>query len=129
MRKLGIMKYTIEYREKEGYILLQVEGDQFGEHMEHALHLAVVLARDKHLHKFLVDMSKSNVKDSFVETYFFSTTMENTGVRKSDRIAAIYNSQPKQHLFYETVAQNQGWILKFFQEREKAMQWLAEELH
>ena len=122
-----MMKYTIEYREMENYLSLIVEGDQHDIHMKHAFRLAVAIARDVNCQRFLLDMTGSVVRDSIADTYHFSATIEDMGLLRSDRLAGIFNNQTKQHRFSETAAQNEGWNLRFFEDREKALRWLKED--
>jgi hypothetical protein len=125
------MTYSIEYQEKEGYLLAVVRGERTLEtvvNMAAEIYSAVIERRQPRL---LLDVREfagwlQNVESYEVVVAEFPKYRD-VGLEK---VAVLDRDSPggPQWSFFETVAQNRGYTLNIYTEIQSAIAWLREGL-
>ncbi len=76
---------------------------------------------------FLLDFRKTAIVEGTMEIYNFANSLPDLGLGRDVRIASIISGEDPDHRFYETVARNLGFDVRYFTDREQAERWLAEQ--
>jgi hypothetical protein len=123
------MPYTVEYQEKEGYLLAIVRGERTLEevvNMAAEIYSAVI---ERHQRRLLLDVREFTGRLQNVESYEVVVDefpkYRNVGL---ERVAVLDHGSPgeQQWSFFETVAKNRGYILNIYTDPSSAITWLRE---
>jgi hypothetical protein len=118
------MSYSLEYRERDGYILLRMMGDLNADVARPAIKAWLAMAAEYDCRRMLVDYTDCRVVESTLGMFDLAAKLGDVGVPRTVSIASVVHSDLKDHLFVETVAQNRGWIYRVFSDFEEAERWL-----
>ena len=64
--------------------------------------------------------------ESVTGMYEFIGKMDSLGIPRDMKMASVVRGDTKDHVFFETVARNQGWLYQVFASVQEAEAWLAE---
>ncbi|MBN1913856.1 MAG: hypothetical protein JW788_05580 [Candidatus Omnitrophica bacterium] len=76
--------------------------------------------------RFLNDNSKVELDLSVIEIYELPGFLDTAGMDRSWKRALIVPGLSKDYIFFETVANNYGYTVKLFTDKESAISWLKE---
>lgn len=115
---------------QSGIMLVKSRGPQVAADAERAVRQLRAEARENAISRFLIDMREADIRDTIAESYLFAGSLDDFGVRRSDKLAILVNPQiPEQQsrqLFSETVAVNRGFNFRVFGDETEAIKWLSE---
>lgn len=118
------MSHSLEYREKDGYVLLRMFGDLNAEVARPAIKAWLAMAAEYDCKRVLIDYTDCNVTESTIGMFDLAAKLGDVGVPRTMPIAAVAAGDLEDHRFVETVAQNRGWTYKVFTDLEEAERWL-----
>ncbi|HSP87323.1 MAG TPA: hypothetical protein VLN45_04270 [Ignavibacteriaceae bacterium] len=120
------MPYKIYPSEDSSYITLQVEGDFTAkDSMERNLE-AHSIAKKLGINKFFVDVTNARNTDTIINNYQFAyeDMRKESGIDKNSIVAIVVSPEDHSHDFVETVAMNSGLNVRFFRDKEKALEYI-----
>jgi hypothetical protein len=124
------MPFQVGYMDALGIVTIKNSGKLSFNDWVHKLTKVAGLAREKHTTLFLSDCTDIPIDMKFIELLDFPDLYAKTGFIKSDKIAIVVKEADyikHDSIFYETVCNHRGWMVKMFVDRELALAWLLEE--
>ena len=120
------MKHRIKVSKDRNYIILKVIGEIKAENMMNFIIEAHALGKEKHINRYLVDVTEAVNIDSVISNYKFaySDMKKAEGIDKLALVAALVSPGDHSHDFIETVLSNAGMFLKIFSDPAKAKEYL-----
>ena len=89
----------------------------------------IALEKEEGLNRFLIDTREMKIDATFTDIFNLPEKQYlEEGADRDGRVAVILSSRAKERdagLFYETVCQMRGWMVKVFQKRQEAIDWLT----
>ena len=123
------MTWAIEYDDDLQIVVLTYSGKTTGEDIKEAAAARIAMGKEKGVNKFLIDAGKVETEASATLSIYEvpeDLYLRQEANRKS-RIAVIRpeSSVSREMVeFYETACLNLGWLVKVFQDRDNAVEWL-----
>jgi phosphatidylserine/phosphatidylglycerophosphate/cardiolipin synthase-like enzyme len=120
------MNYTVQIEKRNRYLFIEVYGQRSYPATEELARSIFQSAEEHQMSRLLIDVWNYSGRLGVADTYRLVTgsfpDFRNKGI---DRIAII-DTRPdkKSGWFFETVANNRGYSLKFFDDPQKAESWL-----
>jgi hypothetical protein len=97
------------------------------ESCERHIRTMVLCSQNEDCHRFLVDLSESELVSSIGEQYKFAyERAEKIGLRRSWSIALLTAPMDESHDFLEIVVWNAGYRLRCFDDENAAVNWLVD---
>ncbi len=118
------LKSRINYIPSSHVIHVQAEGCLTASSgMEVALQVLRLAEEYKCAH-VLCDYTRTTFTESITEIYEYPKRYHAIGFPLTIKIARIYASNEREHLFWETVCRNRGFCSRVFKTEEEALNWL-----
>jgi hypothetical protein len=87
---------------------------------------AIALAKTKKCKRVLLDCRNAMLRDSQVDIYKFSSNLDKTGLKRTDKVAVVILHNVASYRFAETVSSNRGWTkIKYFEDMDDARNWVS----
>lgn len=124
------MPYIINFIEDQGIVTITNTGKVTHEDFVKQTQEAIELARMKETGLFLSELTHLTNKITTLEIFRFPEIYEGFGVSRASRLAVLIPGAEKCTSFYEdmnffeTVCQNRGWVVRIFNDRDAAVEWL-----
>ena len=120
------MGYTVEYQPDRDLIIVRHEGDlDYNVLLSYGAE-ALELAAQHNCHRFLIDQTQSIITEETTRIFEFVTELEKLGLQRTDKVAVVIARDIANHLFFETVARNRGYNLRYFYDVAPALKWLEQ---
>jgi len=122
------MPWDVRYIEESNVVETRYSGRLTTDELHDVVVATFELGKARGTHSFLGDCSELGAPDSLVDIYtlvkFYETLPVDPGAKEALVLPA---AQAVQHDlgFYETVAQNRGFNVRLFTDREHALAWLT----
>jgi len=120
------MNYTIQIEKRNRYLFIEVYGQRDYAATEELASSIFEAAEEHQMSNLLIDVWNYSGRLGVADTYRLVTgSFPDFRKKGIDRIAII-DTRPdkKSGWFFETVANNRGYSLKFFDDSQKAESWL-----
>ena len=90
---------------------------------------ALLALHEKNFTRLLIDVTRSTFApaESITDAFQVITFMRSLGFTPDIRIAFLQQGQDPRRQFFENAAQTDGFLLKYFNERDQALHWLTEQ--
>ena len=85
----------------------------------------VEVALQNKCQKVLCDFSKATLAVSRLDIYNILEYFERWGVPRNLIMAIVYSDDENLYSFWETVAKNNGFVVRVFADKDKAIEWLT----
>ncbi len=116
--------YTVEFMPDYGIIKVQIKGEFDAQVLSMATtKLAEEISRHN-CSQILMDHRDATSKLPFVDIYKRPEIGASLGIQRSNRIAVIYSKGEEDYRFLETVARNQGFMVRIFKDFDEGIRWL-----
>jgi hypothetical protein len=120
------MDLNLGYISEQDIVGAEIEGKVTLRDVQQAAADGLKLARDKHCHSYLIDISRATIKYSAADVIAFIEGLTKMGFSKQDRVAFVISRNEKRQRFWETAALNRGWgRIGYFTTSSEAKQWLT----
>jgi hypothetical protein len=121
------MEYTTEFDEATGICTVRVTGRHKRPDDSMVLQrLQRDISDERGYQRFLFDMTQADIIARTVDTFHAGTVPGDPDHKQiRQRIALLYTPHQADQQFMETVAVNRGYVLRVFDMREKAVEWLT----
>ncbi len=120
------MGYIIEYQSDRNLIVVRHEGDLNRAVLSSYGAEAIKSAAQHNCHRFLVDVTRSVIVEETIGVFEFVTDLGKLGLQRTDKVAVVIARDTADHLFFETIARNRGYNLRYFRDVRSAMDWLEQ---
>lgn len=120
------MSYAIRYDPKPEIIRLELDIAVNAPIAKSMVLDAMKLARVHKCKSILVVFSNPSVEDDTMAIYNFAKSLPDLGIDPSVRIAGVLPRQDPDHRFFETVAKNVGYEVRYFTDLGLAEEWLVQ---
>ena len=123
------MSFTIRYDPKLNIVRLEVETAM---HISLAREMCVDALKLARVHKcksILTVFRESAIADDTMAIYSFAKSLPDLGFDPSIRLACVIPRHDPDHRFFETVAKNMGYEVRYFTDAPRAEEWLSAGLH
>jgi hypothetical protein len=121
------MEYEISLSEDRTYVRIRVFKAITGELEKEFAGNAIRDAKERQIHKYLVDVRGTpNIATSSEQYFFGHKEMDQLGLDRGSRIAVLVDAEDSSHDFVETVFVNAGFACRIFRDNDAALKWLAE---
>ncbi|MBN1796742.1 MAG: STAS/SEC14 domain-containing protein [Sedimentisphaerales bacterium] len=119
------MKWTIDYLEEEGIVLVKTSGRTEWDKQKQMCQEAFVLAQKHNTHKFLADHTDLKEGLSVFQINNMPRMFREIGVGSEDRIAILYNpSLENKFKLFQNVSKFALLNFRLFDNEEEAIAWL-----
>ncbi len=115
------MAYTIEHQPDRNLVVVRHEGNLNREVLSSYGAEALKLATQHNCHKLLIDETRSVIAEETIHIFEFVTDLEKLGLQRVDKVAVLIARDIAGHLFFETIARNRGYNLRYFYDAAPAM--------
>jgi len=120
------MGYTVEYQPDRDLIIVRHEGDlDYNVLLSYGAE-ALKLATQHNCHRVLLDQTRSVIVEGTTRIFEFVTKLDTLGLQRTDKVAVLIARDIADHLFFETVARNRGYNLRYFYDVAPAIDWLEQ---
>jgi hypothetical protein len=82
------------------------------------------LAAENNCSRILCDYTETRFVESILGIYENPVRNRSIGFPLTIRVATIYATDEREHLFWETVSRNRGYDFRVFKSRKEALEWL-----
>jgi len=121
-----MMGYTVEYQPDRDLIIVRHEGGLDNNVLLSYGAEALKLAAQHKCHRFLLDQTQSVIVEDSARIFEFAAELDKLGLQRTDKVAVLIARDIANHLFFETVARNRGYNLRYFYDAAPAMEWLEQ---
>lgn len=121
------MPAEVEFRPEGGYVYMRVVGEINTKTAMGMISQWMMLEREHTCRKVLTDYRESVLSESITGMYDFVGKMDDLGIPRDMQMACVARPGSDDHVFFETVARNQGWRYQLFSEIAEARAWLVED--
>jgi hypothetical protein len=122
------MPWDVRYIEESNVVETRYSGRLTTDELHEVVVATFELAKARRTHMYLGDCSELGAPDSLLDIYslvkFYETLPVDPGAKEALVLPATQAVQDDLG-FYETVAQNRGFNVRLFTEREQALAWLT----
>jgi len=120
------MGYIVGYQPDRDLIFVRHEGDlDYNVLLSYGAE-ALKLAAQHNCHRFLIDQTQSVIVEDTARIFEFAAELDKLGLQRTDKVAVLIARDIANHLFFETVARNRGYNLRYFYDVAPAMEWLEQ---
>ena len=120
------MGYTVEYQPDRDLVFVHHEGDLDYNVLVSYGAEALKLAAQHNCHRLLIDETQSVIVEDTAAIFEFAAELDKLGLQRTDKVAVLIARNIANHLFFETVARNRGYNLRYFYDVAPARDWLAQ---
>ena len=121
------MEYTTEFDEAKGICTVQVTGQH--KRPEDSLVLQRLqrdITAEQGYQRFLFDMTQADIIANTIDTFNTGTVPDDSAHKQAQQmIALLYADHLADHKFLEDVAVKRGYLLRVFDQMDKALEWLT----
>lgn len=121
------MKYNIEYLPEKEIVFIKMEGRLNFQIVEQFSKEAVKTARQNQCSKFIIDHTKSKIKEGAFQIHAAGDELQQFGFQNTDKIAILISDLDDNPDSYESININSRWSdIKYFDGTniQKAFSWL-----
>ena len=105
-------------------ICVRAKGYLTSENMINVASQVLKMAAENKCNRVLCDYTKARFVESILGIYENPVRNRSIGFPITIRLATIYATDEREHLFWETVSRNRGFDFRVFKNREEASEWL-----
>ncbi len=120
------MAFSVRYDRERHLVLVEVTSLIDAAVATSIAREAVSLSSIHDCKEFLMDFRKTAIVEGTMGIYNFANSLPDLGLARDVRIASVISGEDPDHRFYETVARNLGFDVRYFTDGEQAERWLAE---
>lgn len=123
------MAWSIKCHAASGMIELVFAGNVTGPEMREATSWSIALMKKQDIKNILVNTIDQGKVLSTMDIYNLPGQYEKEGLTRQSRVAFLPSHESavkEQAQFYANVCVNRGWMVRLFENREDAMQWLTD---
>ncbi len=121
------MPAEVEYRPDGEYVYVKVQGELVTERAVEMIQHWMALETQHACRKVLTDCRMAELVETITGMYEFVSKMDSLGIPRDMKMACVARRNTEDHVFFETVAQNQGWLYQLFEGLDEAVAWLTED--
>jgi len=118
------MPYSMRYDSARHFIRISVTSSLDAAVATSLARDAVTLGSRHNCKALLIDFREAVIVEGTLGIYNFANSLPGLGVSRDTRIASIVAENDPDHRFYETVARNRGYDVKYFTDPKLAESWL-----
>jgi hypothetical protein len=122
------MGWTIAVSEGEGIVHAVASGAVTMDTVRRIISEGMDLAVKHDANRFVADLRAVTSHVSTVQIYLLPRLLESLGLRRDSRVALVIGPDARQesdYRFYQTVSENQGYMIGLFHDLDAARQWLT----
>jgi hypothetical protein len=121
---MSFLEYAVSYTETADIISVSAKGHLTSEKIIEVDAQVIKMATEKNCKRVLCDYTETRFVESILRIYENPDRKRAIGFPDTIRLATIYATDEREHLFWETVCRNRGFDVRVFKKRDEASEWL-----
>jgi len=121
---VSFLQCSVNYMDSSNIICVRAKGYLTSENMVNVASQVLKMAAEKNCSRVLCDYTETRFVESILGIYENPFRNRAIGFPISIRVATIYTTEEREHLFWETVSRNRGFDFRVFKNGEEASEWL-----
>ncbi len=122
------MAYTLTQQDEQQFVEFSLDGKFSQDIRKKILYSTATTLRQTGYTRVLIDVVKAEFSpdEPLTGALTLITVLKALGFEPSTRMAFLYQSAGAHRKYFESMAQSEGYSIKYFYERDEALAWLAQ---
>ena len=117
----GTTTYNIRYDINLSLIWIKVYGILEADAWKQTVIDAVRASSEHGCNRLLYDVTDANIKETVFDIYQVAANLDEFGLKRNVKLAFVYKNNNIDLQFFETVANNRGFLVRFFEDTHDAV--------